>query len=607
MTLQTSIKSENKIQSRHYIEKKVYQKLIEDYNPTDKDYESTIIKSIIFNESCHIVALFKEYLLLDDNSEFLKRYYSNEESNHRLVKLIDYYENYSKIYPNYNVIIEGKYFYRNIQKKQRMIDLQEEMEKDEKVKNPLSTSIDLFNTEVYESIINDKNNEDIETMFGKPESNQNETDIIQPLERIINEIEINKVRLNDYNNDNEVNDGNKTNNYLNNNNVDKAKNYNSNNPGIKLANNTVIVTNIKKRNISSVLLENKLIENGKRTNGQSNESKGKTDRIVLDKIDLNTFINKSSYNKNNSGNISIHNNSNNNSANIKKNIKKIDLRFSYILKEPMTFRFHHSNIISAVNKSTNYLHPPNLQQKNIRHQQQSCNTSRIQRTNNIPFQNQINGRNISSRNIDTIINSKINRSTLNGSMNNILNHSQFKTKQRNDSKNQTKNSLFESNSDNYLIKFSKDSLLINNINNEHKINYNNHQYNHSNISSRYQMINKEQFSLGKFIQKTMKMINSSGKITNSKSRDIKKSIEETSKLGIEHNSASSTRKNINRIHQKVFYPKKHCNISNAIKTIQINNFNKAFEFQSSMFSNSERARKGSCEIDHHYSHQKKEY
>ena len=35
-------------------------------------YEINIINNIIYNEKNHIVAKFKDYLILDDNSEFLK-------------------------------------------------------------------------------------------------------------------------------------------------------------------------------------------------------------------------------------------------------------------------------------------------------------------------------------------------------------------------------------------------------------------------------------------------------------------------------------------------------------------------------------------------------
>ena len=47
------------------------------------------------------------------------------------VKIL-YYNIYSKIYPNYTALPEGIYIYKNIQKKQIMIDIQEEMEMNNK-------------------------------------------------------------------------------------------------------------------------------------------------------------------------------------------------------------------------------------------------------------------------------------------------------------------------------------------------------------------------------------------------------------------------------------------------------------------------------------------
>ena len=107
--------------------KKIKQILIKKYVNLPQKYNSNIIDNIIYNERSHIVAKFKDYLILDDNGEFLKRYYKYTESILRLPKFYEYYELYSKIFPNYTSIPEGKYFYQNIQKKQKMIDIQEQM------------------------------------------------------------------------------------------------------------------------------------------------------------------------------------------------------------------------------------------------------------------------------------------------------------------------------------------------------------------------------------------------------------------------------------------------------------------------------------------------
>ena len=147
-----------------------FRSMLSKYQSTFSSYNMNIINNIIYNEKSHIVALFKDFLILDDTSEFLKRYYTNRESDIRLPKFYEYYETYSKIYPNYTTLEEGKYIYRNIQKKQRMIDLQEKMEMEEKNnkknnKRKGDISDEVFSTEVYDSIINDRDSEEIEILF----------------------------------------------------------------------------------------------------------------------------------------------------------------------------------------------------------------------------------------------------------------------------------------------------------------------------------------------------------------------------------------------------------------------------------------------------------
>lgn len=120
-------------------------------------YNVKQINDIIYNEKANIVALFKDYLIFDDSSEFLKRFYKAKESTDRLPRLYDYYENYSKIFPNYIILSEAKYIYKNIQKKQRIIDNQQlnELRQGELKEHSLSN---LFDTKIYKSILNQSEN-----------------------------------------------------------------------------------------------------------------------------------------------------------------------------------------------------------------------------------------------------------------------------------------------------------------------------------------------------------------------------------------------------------------------------------------------------------------
>ena len=85
---------------------------------TSRDfYNVKIINDIIYNEQTHLVSVFKDYLIFDDVSEFLKRPYEGQEALARLPKIFEFYEKYSKVFPNYVVLPENKYMFKNIERK----------------------------------------------------------------------------------------------------------------------------------------------------------------------------------------------------------------------------------------------------------------------------------------------------------------------------------------------------------------------------------------------------------------------------------------------------------------------------------------------------------
>ena len=151
------------------IEKQITSCFLKTYYITENYYNSRMINDIIYNEKSHIVSLFKDNLIIDDCSEFLKRYYTTDESQLRLPRFFEYHETYSRIYPNYTAIPESKYIYKNIHKKQKIIDQQQNMEmsvekknhkrrgKDSKCSNNNNNNYDkqVFSTEVCYSLAND--------------------------------------------------------------------------------------------------------------------------------------------------------------------------------------------------------------------------------------------------------------------------------------------------------------------------------------------------------------------------------------------------------------------------------------------------------------------
>ena len=108
-----------------------YTKLFKKYTSGNFSYNKILANNLIYNDSCRIVARFKDFLIFDDNTEFLRRFYTGEESHPRLDRILAFYETYSKIFPNYIILKESKYLYRNIRKKQKMIDAVNEIKREE--------------------------------------------------------------------------------------------------------------------------------------------------------------------------------------------------------------------------------------------------------------------------------------------------------------------------------------------------------------------------------------------------------------------------------------------------------------------------------------------
>jgi len=145
------------------LEKRANKKIYQHYKKIGTTYNYLILDNLLSNGKCHIVALFKEYLIVDDNSEFLRRFYNKKESLPRIKKVSNYYHETSVIFPNYTPLIEAKYIYKNIMRKQKVIDqIQEledkEREKNHKVKKRKEKDKDLnenvFSDTAYDEILN---------------------------------------------------------------------------------------------------------------------------------------------------------------------------------------------------------------------------------------------------------------------------------------------------------------------------------------------------------------------------------------------------------------------------------------------------------------------
>ncbi len=197
----------NNNSNNNYLErqcKKIFRKLANKYNRGADYYNKKIITDIIDNEYSHLVASFKEYLIYGDYSEFLQDYFHTKEIKKFLPLIFEYYHTSTVIFPNYVNLEEKKYIYRNIQKKQQIINVQQEQEEKDKKKNnkikrknennndvinadsDSTSKSDVLTSHALNSILNQTNTSNNRVLFGLNNNNNNSQDLVDFIEKIKN-------------------------------------------------------------------------------------------------------------------------------------------------------------------------------------------------------------------------------------------------------------------------------------------------------------------------------------------------------------------------------------------------------------------------------------
>ena len=161
--------------------KTIFCSLYKKYQTSSKMINSYIIDNLIFNEKTHIVSVFKDFLIYDDNYDFFRKFYNIHESNRKLKKYLRYYEEYNITLPNYSSLPESNYIYHNIRLKQILINkiqanktkqrLKKERENDSSQFFDRESFEKIFNSHVYNSIL--KKSEKCLSIFGIDNENQN--------------------------------------------------------------------------------------------------------------------------------------------------------------------------------------------------------------------------------------------------------------------------------------------------------------------------------------------------------------------------------------------------------------------------------------------------
>ena len=275
---------------KKYLERIIHNKFIKLYQMTEDIYNIKIINEIISNENTHIVALFKDYLIKDDINEFIYNFYKLNESILILKEIFKYYKYNSVVYPNYILLPEKKYIYKNIKKKQKIIDLREQninnrYEKCKKkllIENTFYENKKVFDSNVVDSILNISNSSNINNIIFGISNDTDNFDI--EYKNIYNLIEkINKVE-----------EENKYNKYIEKSQVNN-NNKNINNSNFNLNKKNIIINNLIVKNIQNVkqIIINESNKNyktdNKNYNDQSNIKKmniNNTSDIKLDKSNL---------------------------------------------------------------------------------------------------------------------------------------------------------------------------------------------------------------------------------------------------------------------------------------------------------------------------------
>ena len=287
----TNSRNEYSILSLNILEKVIFKKFNKKYNKMPLKYDSIKIDNIIFNDKIHLVSVFKELLLLNDQAEFLKRFYALYESLERLPKYFKFYDLYSKIFPNYTSIEEGKYFYKNIQQKQRVINTIEKIELEaKKHKNKRNKNINnesdekVFSTNVIDSLLNSTNDEAMEMIFNINKQNTKNDDnlFMKNLNNLIDEI-------GKYHNDNDNNE-----------NINQKKKINY---VVKINNNKYIIKikninyqNLSNNNINNINKEIQLNSTNKYSN-KTTKSKSKANKENKENINILNLHTRNNYSK----------------------------------------------------------------------------------------------------------------------------------------------------------------------------------------------------------------------------------------------------------------------------------------------------------------------
>ncbi len=170
-------RNKNKIDwARRKVEERVKKRLITKYDHPISYYHIKLIDDILYNEQTRFVGKFKETLIYDDQNEFLTSLYNKVEIIYKLPKILTFYDKYSKIYANYTAIPEKKYMYKNIKRKQKLIEQVQNINKNNFYYEDENKENEILTSKVFTSNVMDSLNSFTMSLYNNTSNNKTKTD-----------------------------------------------------------------------------------------------------------------------------------------------------------------------------------------------------------------------------------------------------------------------------------------------------------------------------------------------------------------------------------------------------------------------------------------------
>ena len=314
------------------IEKIVYTKFNNHFNSKSKENNilELIMEVLIFNKDCHLVTVFKDYMIWDYIDEFLKRFYNRDEGKDRVPRYAHFYRNYCKFFcrPTFRDFEINEIIQDHSEKKAELYYNQNFRKKNEKNKfvdeglfeDDDSESIQVSKSKIEKTIFNKTIKKNIEDTSLYSDKNESALFYLNPEKDIIDNNNILSISSNNQSIVKIIDDVIKKDIIVNQDNINKESNKKIENKKQESNSNHKEnnKTEIKRKETKT---ENKSSDKKQDNKKQENNNDIDDNRIKeIKKLEIKSHQNNNNTNVNNTNkNINNNNNTNNNNNNTNNN------------------------------------------------------------------------------------------------------------------------------------------------------------------------------------------------------------------------------------------------------------------------------------------------